>query len=727
MAKRQPAGPVTKLGVCNLCEAICGLRITLQDDRVTSVRGNPEDPLSRGHVCPKALALPDIHEDPDRLRRPVRRTDAGWEEIGWDEALDLVADNLARTAATHGRDAVAVYLGNPNVHSLGSMTHGTAMVRSLRTRNTYSATSVDQLPHQLVAHLMYGHQLLLPVPDIDRTQLFVVVGGNPMASNGSLMTVPDFPGRLRELRARGGRMVVLDPRRTETAKAADEHHFVRPGSDALVLLAMLHTILDEGLDRAPEYVDGLEEVREAVAPFTPERAEAVSGVPAETIRGLARDLVATEAAALYGRMGVSTQRFGSVCQWAIQCINIVAGNLDHEGGVMFTSPAIDVIGRGFIGKGHRDRWRSRVRDLPEVGGELPVSTLADEILTPGEGQVRAMLTVAGNPVLSTPDGARLDGALAGVDFMAAIDIYVNETTRHADVILPPTSALERDHYDLVFHTLAVRNTARFTPALLPKPKGARHDWEIYRDIALRTAKRLGARQSWRKRLVSEGRLRLSPTRTIDLLLRTDRSRLSLRKLRRRPEGVDLGPLRPTLPGRLRTKDRRIHAAPRLVLADLGRLETASAQAPGTDELLLIGRRHQRDCNSWMHNTERLTKGRARHHLLMHPDDLSARGIEDGTTVSVTSRVGTVEAEVQATDDVMPGVVSLPHGYGHQRDGVLLSGAAAVPGSSINDLTDPSVIDEASGNAVLNGVPVTVSPSAAKADIGEGDRATAHSG
>ncbi len=727
MAKRQPAGPVTKLGVCNLCEAICGLRITLEDDRVTSVRGNPDDPLSRGHVCPKALALPDIHEDPDRLRRPVRRTETGWEEIGWDEALDLVADNLARTATEHGRDAVAVYLGNPNVHSLGSMTHGTAMVRSLRTRNTYSATSVDQLPHQLVAHLMYGHQLLLPVPDIDRTQLFVVVGGNPMASNGSLMTVPDFPGRLRELRARGGRMVVLDPRRTETAKAADEHHFVRPGSDALVLLAMLHTVLDEGLDRAPEYVEGLEQVRDAVAPFTPERAETVSGVPAETIRGLARDLVATEAAALYGRMGVSTQQFGSVCQWAIQCINIVAGNLDHEGGVMFTSPAIDVIGRGFIGKGHRDRWRSRVRDLPEVGGELPVSTLADEILTPGEGQVRAMLTVAGNPVLSTPDGARLDGALAGVDFMAAIDIYVNETTRHADVILPPTSALERDHYDLVFHTLAVRNTARFTPALLPKPKGARHDWEIYRDIALRTAKRLGSRQSWRKRLVSEARLRLSPTRTIDLLLRTDRSRLSLRKLRRRPEGVDLGPLRPSLPGRLRTKDRRIHAAPPLVLADLDRLETASRQAPGPDELLLIGRRHQRDCNSWMHNTERLTKGRARHHLLMHPDDLSARGIEDGTTVSVTSRVGTVEAEVQATDDVMPGVVSLPHGYGHQRDGVLLAGAAEVPGPSINDLTDPSVIDEASGNAVLNGVPVTVAAAAARADIGEGDRATAHSG
>lgn len=702
-------GKSTRLGVCNLCEAICGLRLTLEDGRITSVRGNPDDPLSRGHICPKAVALQDVHEDPDRLRRPVRRTPDGWQEIGWDEAFDLVADNLARTIEEQCRDAVAVYLGNPNVHSLGSMTHGTAMVKSLRTRNTYSATSVDQLPHQLVAHLMYGHQLLVPVPDMDRTDLFVVVGGNPMASNGSLMTVPDFPGRLRELRGRGGRMVVLDPRRTETAKAADEHHFVRPGTDAFVLLAMLHTVFAEGLAKPPEYVDGLDAVEAAVQPFTPERAEAVSGVGADVIRGLARDLVRTERAALYGRMGVSTQAHGAVCQWAIQCLNIVAGNLDHEGGVMLTSPAIDAVGRGLIGKGHHDLWRSRVRDLPEFGGELPVSTLADEILTPGKGQVRTVLTVAGNPVLSTPDGARLSDALAGLDFMAAVDIYVNETTRHADVILPPTSALERDHYDLAFHVLAVRNTARFTPAVFPKPEDARHDWEIFREITLRTAKRLGTKAPLKKRLRTQARMRLSPTRMIDLLLRTDRPRLSLRTLRRHPEGIDLGPLKPVLPGRLRTKDKRVHAAPPLVLDDLARLESAEAAVPKPDELLLIGRRHQRDCNSWMHNTDRLTKGRPRHHLLMHPEDLAERGLADGTTVAVTSRVGTVEVEVQATDDMMRGVVSLPHGYGHQREGVLLGNAAHVPGPSINDLTDPAVLDRASGNAVLNGVPVSVRP------------------
>jgi len=700
-----------RLGVCNLCEAICGLVVTLDEGRITDVRGNPDDPLSRGHVCPKAIALQDVHEDPDRLRRPVRRVPGRdgaadtWQEVSWDEALDLVADRLAGTIDEHGRDALAIYLGNPNVHSLGSMTHGTAMVRSFRTRNKYSATSVDQLPHQLLAYLMYGHQLLLPVPDLDRTQYFLVLGGNPMASNGSLMTVPDFPARLRALKARGGRMVVLDPRRTETAKVADEHHFVRPGSDAFVLLALLHVVLDEGLESVPGYVDGVEAVRVAVAPFTPERAETMSGVPADVVRRVARDLATADAAAVYGRVGVSVQEFGLVAQWAVQVLNALTGNLDRPGGVMLTRPAIDAVGRGLIGRGHHAVWRSRVRELPEFAGELPVATLADEILTPGEGQVRALLTVAGNPVSSTPDGRRLDEAIAGLDFVAAVDLYVNETTRHADVILPPTSALERDHYDLVFHVLAVRNTARFTPALFPKPAGAMHDWEIYREIALRTAARLKRKRPWRARLVQQARLRLSPTRTIDLLLRTDRSRLSVRKLVAAGAGVDLGPLQPCLPERLQTQDKRVDVAQPLVLDDLARL--AATPTPDPDELLLVGRRHQRDCNSWMHNSERLTRGRPRHQLLMHPDDLGARGIDDGATVTVTSRVGSVQVEVAASDTMMRGVVSLPHGYGHRRDGVRLRNAVEVPGVSINDLTDPARLD-VSGNAVLNGTPVTVS-------------------
>ncbi len=699
---------VEKRGVCNLCEAICGLLLEVEDGpggpHVTSVKGDPADPLSRGHICPKGVALPDLHEDPDRLRRPVRRVGSGsgadWQEISWDEALDLTAAGLATAVRDHGRDALAIYLGNPNVHSLGSMTHGTALVKSFRTRNKFSATSVDQLPAQLLAYLMYGHQLLVPVPDLDRTQHLLVFGANPMASNGSLMTAPDFPARLRALKAREGRMVVVDPRRTETAKQAHEHHFVRPGTDAFVLLAMLQVLFAEDLVAPPSYVDGLDAVRSAVEPFTPERAATRSGLDANVVRRLARDLAAAPAAAVYGRVGVSTQEFGLVATWAVNLLNLVTGNVDRPGGVMFTDPAIDVVGRGLIGRGHHDLWRSRVRGLPEFGGELPVATLAEEIRTPGDGQVRALLTLAGNPVSSTPDGSGLDEAIAGLDFVAAVDLYVNETTRHADVILPPTTALERDHYDLVFHVLAVRDTARFTPAVLPTPDGAMHDWEIYREIVLRTQRLLATKRPLKKRLLQQARMRLSPTRTIDLLLRSGRTRLSVRRLAKGP--VDLGPLKPCLPARLPAG--RVQAAPALVLADLTRLAASSAPADG---LLLIGRRHQRDNNSWMHNQPRLTKGRPRHQLHMHPDDLPARGIADGDVVRVSSAVGAVEVEVQASADMMPGVVSLPHGYGHRRDGVLLSHATELPGASVNDLTDPAVLD-VSGNAVLSGVPVTVS-------------------
>ena len=697
------------IGVCNLCEATCGLLLTIEGGRVTGVRGNPDDPLSRGHICPKGVAIGDIHADPDRLRRPVRRigrgADARWEEIGWGEALDLVADGIARTINEHGDDAFALYLGNPNAHSLGALTHGIAVAQSFRTRNKYSATSVDQLPHQLIGNLLYGHQLLLPVPDIDRTSYFLVFGANPMASNGSLMTVPDFPGRLRELQARGGRMVVFDPRRTETARVADEHHFVRPGTDAWVLLAMLNTLFTEGLTSPASYVDGLDAVAEAVADFTPEAAERASGVPAEVVVRIARELAAADGAAAYGRMGVSTQEFGLVCQWAVQLLNLVTGNTDRVGGAMLTSPAIDAVGRGLLGRGHYDRFRSRVRQAPEFGGELPVSVLREEIETPGEGQVRALLTIAGNPVLSTPDGAALDKALEGLDFCVAIDIYLNETTRHADVILPPTTLLERDHYDLPFHVLAVRDTARFTPAVFPKGRDQRHDWEIFRDLYTRVARRLERKAPLKRRLMTEARLRLSPTLMVGMLLRTGRSGVTISQLRKHPEGVDIGPLQAgLLPGRLFTKDKRIKALPALVADDLSRLR--AQELPTGDELLLIGRRHQRDCNSWMHNTDRLTKGKPRHHLLMHPADLDARGLADGAVVTVTSRVGKVEVEVRATEDMMPGVVSLPHGYGHQREGVRLGIATGVAGVSINDLTDPERMD-VSGNAALSGVPVTV--------------------
>ncbi|MBA8804039.1 anaerobic selenocysteine-containing dehydrogenase [Nocardioides ginsengisegetis] len=701
----------TRLGVCNLCEAICGLELSIEGGRVTSIRGNEADPLSRGHICPKGVALADIYDDPDRLRRPVRRigrgADAEWVEIDWDEALDLVAEGLATAANRHGRDAIGIYLGNPNAHSLGSSTHGLPMIKTLRTRNRFSASSVDQIPHQFVAWQMYGHQLLLPIPDIDRTSYFLVFGANPMASNGSLMTVPDFPKRLRALKKRGGRMVVLDPRRTETAKVASEHHFVRPGSDAVVLLAMLQVLLAEDLISPAAYVDDVEAVRDLVSDFTPEHAEPLSGVPADVIRRITREFAAADGAAAYGRLGVSTHGFGSICQWAIQCLNLLTGNVDREGGLLFPEPAVDAVGRGIIGRGHFDIWRSRVRGIPEYGGELPVSVMREEIETPGDGQIRAVLTVAGNPVLSTPDGKSLARAFDSLDFMAAVDIYLNETTRHADVILPPTTALERDHYDIVFHGLAVRNTARFTPAVFAKPDDARHDWQVFAELARRVQDRLDSKPGLRKRLAQRARFALSPTIQLTALLATGR-KVSMRQMRAHPEGVDLGPLRPTLPGRLQTKDKRISLNPTLVTDDLARLRAslASTEVPDPDQLLLIGRRHQQDNNSWMHNTERLTRGKPRHQLLMHPDDLAARDIEPGTHVTVTSRVGSVVVEVAGAEDMMPGVVSLPHGYGHQVDGTRLGHAVKVPGVSINDLTDPERLD-VSGNAALNGVPVTV--------------------
>lgn len=692
----------TRLTACNLCEAICGLELTIADGRVTAIRGNPDDPLSHGYICPKGVALADVYDDPDRLRRPLVRRGDDWVETDWDTALDLVAERLAETVNRHGRDSVGVYLGNPNVHALASATHGVPFVKALGTRNRFSATTVDQAPAQLVAWQLFGHQLLIPIPDLDRTSYFLVLGANPMASNGSLMTAPDFPRRAKAIKERGGRIVVLDPRRTETAKIASEHHFVRPGSDVVVLLAMLRTLLVEGLARPPAYVDGLDRLRELVDPFTPELAEQVSGVPGDVVERITREFCAADGAAAYGRVGVSTTGFGSLCHWAIACLNLLSGHFDRPGGVMFPKPAVDLT--RFVGPGHYDRYRSRVRGLPEYAGELPAAAMSEEIQTPGDGQIRAFVTVAGNPVLSTPDGRRLGEALDSLDFMVAIDLYLNETTRHADVILPPTTALERDHYDLVFHSLAVRNTARFSPAVFAKPDDARHDWEIFRDLTVRLGARLDRKPARKTRLVRRARVSVSPTAQLAMLLRTGRQ-VSLRRLRSRPEGVDLGPLRPAMPAGLRTEDGRIDLAPDLLVGDLGRLQQWLEDRPA-ESLMLIGRRHKQDNNSWFHNTTRLTRGKPRHQLFMHPGDLAARGIEDGALVEVASRVGAVRVEVAATDDIMPGVVSLPHGYGHQVDGTRLQHASKVTGASINDLTDPELLD-LSGNAALNGVAVTV--------------------
>ncbi|EMP4330891.1 TPA: molybdopterin oxidoreductase family protein [Pseudomonas aeruginosa] len=690
---------------CHLCEAICGLAIETESDeggvpRIRSIKGDPQDSFSRGHVCPKAVALQDIQDDPDRLRQPLRRVGSEWQPIGWDEAFALVASRLGEIRERHGNDAVAVYQGNPSVHNYGLMTHSNYFLGLLKTRNRFSATSVDQLPHHLVSQQMYGHGLLIPIPDIDHTDFMLVLGGNPLASNGSIMTVPDVEKRLKVLKARGGRLVVVDPRRSETAAIADRHLFIRPGQDAALLLGILNTLFEEHLGRpTPLPVDGLERVREAVAVFDAESMSVRCGVPAESIRQLARDFAAAERAVCYGRMGVSTQAFGTLCQWLVQLINLVTGNLDRVGGALCTSPALDLVAS--TSGGHFDRWRSRVSGLPEYGGELPVAALAEEILGEGEGQVRALVTVAGNPVLSTPNGRRLEQALDGLEFMLSIDLYINETTRYADLILPPTAPLEHDHYDTTFNVFAVRNVTRFNEAVLPRPEGALHDWEIFVGLARAFAARNGL----------ELKPTLEPQQMIDLGLRAgaygDRSehRLSLATLREHPHGIDLGPLRPNLAPRLKTVGQRIQAAPPLFVDDLQRF--AAQPLPASDQLLLIGRRHVRSNNSWMHNYHRLVKGKPRHQLLMHPRDLEGRGLVDGQRVRVRSRVGSVEVEVAASSEMMPGVVSLPHGWGHARPGVQLAIARAQAGASANDLTDERHLDLLSGNAALNGLPVEV--------------------
>lgn len=689
---------------CHLCEAICGLTIETTEVegavQITSIKGDSQDTFSRGHICPKAVALQDIQNDPDRLRQPMLRVGSEWQPIEWEEAFSLVAERLAAIQARHGQNAVAVYQGNPSVHNYGLMTHSNYFLGLLKTRNRFSATSVDQLPHHLTSHLMYGHGLLLPIPDIDHTDFMLILGGNPLASNGSIMTVPDVEKRLKAIQARGGKVVVVDPRRSETAAIADQHLFVRPGGDAALLFGLLNTLFAEDLTRASHLpVEGLEEVREAVASFTAEAMSPLCAVPAEQIRQLARDFAAAPTAVCYGRMGVSTQAFGTLCHWVVQLINLVTGNLDRVGGALCTEPAVDLVAS--TSGGHFNLWQSRVSGRPEYAGELPVSALAEEMLTEGEGQVRALITVAGNPVLSTPNGRQLEQALDGLEFMVSIDLYINETTRYADLILPSTSALENDHYDTTFNMFAVRNVTRFNRAMLAKPEGALHDWEIFVGLAKAFAAKTG------KALKPT----VAPAQMIDQGLRmglygdASEHKLSLATLFDHPHGVDLGALKSNLAPRLKTADQRVQAAPAVILADLARF--AALQAPAADELLMIGRRHVRSNNSWMHNYHRLVKGKPRHQLLMHPDDLASRGLNDGQRVRVSSRVGVIEVEVLGSLDMMKGVVSLPHGWGHARPGVQMTIASGQPGSSANDLTDECQLDELSGNAALNGVPVTV--------------------
>jgi len=730
-------------GTCPFCEAICGIELELDGRRVVRVRGDADDPFSRGHLCPKAAGLRDLQDDPDRLRRPLRRTARGFEEIDWDEAYDFAAERLLRVREAGGADAIALYRGNPTIHDFSALLGSNVLARALATKQRYSAASLDTWPRYVQAASMFGGPLRATVPDVDRTHYLLVVGANPLVSNGSLLTAPGIRARLARLRARGGRLVVVDPRRSETAERADEHHFIVPGTDAAFLLAMVHVLFAEGrmrLGRCEGLVNGLDAVERAVARFTPERVAPFCGIAAHTIRRLARELAEAPAAATYGRMGTCVQRFGALACWGLELLAILTGNLDRPGGCMFPQPAaplhpvFEAAGPVRFG-----RWKSRVSGRDEVLGEFPAAVLAEEIDTPGEGQIRALVTIAGNPVRTVPNSERLERALANLDFLLCLDWYRNETTRHAHLVLPPTGPLERPHYDLALHHFAVAQVAKWSePALAPET-GSRSDWHTCLELSRRimglsaldpaqfdalvlrqfATLALGASR-WRDELPLETVLEHAgqepgPARILDVLLRLGPhgdgfgrapEGLSLAKLKRHPHGLVLGPLEPVLPGHLATESGRIELAPERLLADLPRLEAALGE-PAHTGLRLVNRRDLRSMNSWLHNLPSLAKGRDRCTLQIHPEDARERGLSDGDTAVLRTRVGEIRAPVEVTDAVMRGVVSLPHGFGHAGDGVMLRVARRKPGANVNAITDDALFDAASSTSALFGGPVEV--------------------
>ena len=740
------ARSTTALRICPFCEATCGLTLTIENDRVTGARGDRDDVFSAGFICPKGASFAELDNDPDRLSRPMVRRDGTLTEATWDEAFAVVAARLGEVIGQHGGAAVGVYLGNPNAHTVAGSLYPPLIIRGLGTRQVFSASTLDQMPKHVALGLMFGSPVAFTVPDLDRTDYLVIIGANPLVSNGSLATAADFPGKLRALRKRGGRLIVIDPARTRTAEMADRHIAPRPGTDGALLFAVVHVLFEQGLvarelGGIADYVNGVDDVRALAAGFSPEAVSDHCGVPADDIRTLARELAAAPTAAVYGRIGTSTVEFGTLGSWLVDVINILTGNLDRPGGVMFPlgpampAPRPPKPGRGF----KTGRWHSRVSGYPEALSEMPAAALAEEIDTPGEGQIKAMITIAGNPVLSAPDGDRLDKALDGVEFMLSVDPYLNETTRHADVILPPPPPSQSPHFDFALNNLAVHNNVRYSPPPLPLD-GRPDEAEILSRIALilygigvdgdpslvdeqviatTLAKETADADSpVAGRPVDEltAMLAAGPgyERRLDMMLRLGPygdafgarpDGLTLERLKAAPHGIDLGPLAPRVPEVLRTPSGRIELAPEPLVADATRLRESLGR--DADRFVLIGRRHLRSNNSWMHNVPALSGGTNRCTLQMHPDDVAELGLAD--TAKIKGPGGEVLAPIEPMPGMRRGVVSLPHGWGHDRAGTRMDVAAGEPGVNVNQLNDGRALDPLSGTAVLNGIAVDIAP------------------
>jgi anaerobic selenocysteine-containing dehydrogenase len=685
---------------------MCGLEIKYQDKEIISIKGDQQDPFSKGYNCPKALALEDFYKDKERLKTPIRRTATGWEDISWDEAFTEITEKLKGIQHQHGKNSLAVYLGNPNAHNLGNALLLKPFMKSLGTINRFSSASTDQMPHHVASNFMFGAGMLIPVPDIDRTDFMLIIGANPVVSNGSMMTAPNVLGRMKAIQKRGGKIVVVDPRRTRTAKIADQHLFIRPEKDALLLFAIIHCVFDSKkvkLRHLENMVEGLNEVKNRAKSYSPETVSEFVGIDATTIRTLADDMMAADSAVCYSRMGASTQTFGGLCLWLTNVLNIITGNFDRAGGAMFPQPAFDLLRNHK--RGHKTSFgqhATRVRKLPFFNGEFPVATLAEEIQTEGEGQIKTLITVAGNPVLSTPSGHKLAQAFDELDYMVSVDIYLNETTKHANIILPGTTGVENSHFDIFFNSFSVRNTVKYSPPLFEKEEQQRSDWEILTEISARmTDKTVDPRMP-----------KTTPEMVLDMELKSGpygKEGMSLQKLMDNPHGIDLGPLMPCIEERIKTAEGKVYLLPQLYRDDLPRLDAVMSK-PARDKNYpfdLIGRRLVKSHNTWTQNSERLVKGKNPCTLEVHPQDAEKLGITKGQLLTVSSIVGEINIEAVITDDIQQGVVSMPQGWGHNQKGTKMSVAAQQPGVSINDLTDANRVDTLTGNAAFNGTPVAI--------------------